>query len=41
MKITEEDICQIIRNYYLNTSEEEILFLFEDITQNCSLALSI
>ena len=35
LKITKKEISEIIKAYYLKTSEEEFLFLFKDITQNC------
>ena len=35
LKITKKEINQIIKNYYLKTSEDEFLFLFKDIIQNC------
>ena len=35
LTITKKEISQIIKNYYLKTSEDEFLFLFKDITQNC------
>jgi len=35
INITKKEISQIIKDYYLKTSEEEFLFLFKDITQNC------
>ena len=35
LKITKKEISEIIKSYYLKTSEDEFLFLFKDITQNC------
>ena len=35
LNINKKQISEIIKNYYLNTSEEEFLFLFKDITINC------
>ena len=35
LKITKKEISEIIKAYYLKTSEEEFLFLFKDIAQNC------
>ena len=35
LNVTKKQISEIIKNYYLKTSEEEFLFLFKDITINC------
>ena len=35
LSITKKQISEIIKNYYLKTSEEEFLCLFKDITINC------
>ena len=35
LNITKKQISEIIKNYYLQSSEEEFLFLFKDITINC------
>ena len=35
LNITKKEISKIIKNYYLTTSEDEFLFLFKDIIQNC------
>ena len=35
INITKKEISQIIKDYYLKTSEDEFLFLFKDITLNC------
>ena len=35
IKITKKEISNIIKNYYMKTNEDEFLFLFKDITQNC------
>jgi len=35
LNITKKQISEIIKNYYLKTSEEEFLCLFKDITINC------
>ena len=35
LNLTKKQISEIIKNYYLKTSEEEFLFLFKDITINC------
>ena len=35
LNINKKQISEIIKNYYLKTSEEEFLFLFKDITINC------
>ena len=35
LNITKKEISEIIKNYYLKTSEEEFLCLFKDITINC------
>ena len=35
VNVTKKQISEIIKNYYLKTSEEEFLFLFKDITINC------
>ena len=35
LNVTKKQISEIIKSYYLKASEEEFLFLFKDITNNC------